>query len=594
MMDIHRYYKRILLITLVCMILPSVGVCLAFNDDSRLKADDKDYVSAGQYAPSWVINPVLNTKNQSNMNENAQKLNDIEKKASATPKKENVPDVQSQLPLQKKRSSGGGTARPAAQANTQAQVQVAGNVVPKIDDRYFIDPATADKRMQDAEAREPISIPADAEGNKLNIFQADGHVYWNITDLNGSIIGSEKNDLQIEGRDHSLSIFPDYDLAVGLGFRDTLTAALEGKTYISNIYVEQYAPSIFDIRISLTTYNYVTEGGSYKYEEGVQLLEDYYMFGDYKLTLPIEVYWNNYAYYDFKTEAYTYFKSWMGSYWENYSNKPSRYYNDSNTGPAATPTIPGAGVWHNDFTPQQTEKNNPMEFSSTESYNRAIYSRSQYSFDDLFNAYLSKPANSTNNIFAKYSDADNLKSNPFLDELKLRQRASDNAMTGQDYADGLADEAKSRLMIKYASLFKEINFLQDIITILQNNRSRTDIEDNLLQAAKSVMEESAYLDQDTVKEFQEAVVDVVRAVSELKGIMKEADFQAISKGLSKLLEEQHSIYNDYLKTTKDLYEKLQFLLGLLIEDESLPEAYTPLYSVSVLAKKKIAVDLALE
>ncbi|MFA4843247.1 MAG: hypothetical protein WC658_05400, partial [Candidatus Omnitrophota bacterium] len=135
--------------------------------------------------------------------------------------------------------------------------------------------------------------------------------------------------------------------------------------------------------------------------------------------------------------------------------------------------------------------------------------------------------------------------------------------------------------------------LETTILVLENNASRTDIEESLLQVTKLVIEDSAYLDRDTLNEFAEAV-EIIRTIDRMKGAMKEADFQAISKGLVKLVEEQHSTYNDYLKTTKDLYEKLQFLLGLLIEDESLPEAYTPLYSVSVLAKKKIAVDLALE
>jgi len=147
--------------------------------------------------------------------------------------------------------------------------------------------------------------------------------------------------------------------------------------------------------------------------------------------------------------------------------------------------------------------------------------------------------------------------------------------------------------IKSSLPLTDTHTLEATILILENKQSRTDIEESILQVTRAVIEDSAYIDKDTLNQFTKAI-EVIRTIEGLKGVMNQSDFDTISKGLLKLLEEQHSIYNDYLKSTKNLYEKLRSLLGLLIEDESLPESYTPLYSVSILAKKKIAIDLAIE
>ena len=55
-----------------------------------------------------------------------------------------------------------------------------------------------------------------------------------------------------------------------------------------------------------------------------------------------------------------------------------------------------------------------------------------------------------------------------------------------------------------------------------------------------------------LKEFNQ-VVRMVEMVEEMKDLMNPADLELISKGLKKLLDDEHSIYNDYLKKTENIY-----------------------------------------
>jgi hypothetical protein len=62
----------------------------------------------------------------------------------------------------------------------------------------------------------------------------------------------------------------------------------------------------------------------------------------------------------------------------------------------------------------------------------------------------------------------------------------------------------------------------------------------------------------------------------------------------RLAEEQRSLYGSYLKSTQDIYERLARLLGITIDKDTIPDEYISLYTVNNMAKRKIAIDRAIE
>jgi len=139
----------------------------------------------------------------------------------------------------------------------------------------------------------------------------------------------------------------------------------------------------------------------------------------------------------------------------------------------------------------------------------------------------------------------------------------------------------------------DIATLQGTILTLETKDNKTETEQNLLEVAKILEENNQYLDDETLKEFNQ-IARVVEMAEDMKDIMKPEDLQSLSKSLQKLVEEEHSIYSDYLTKTQDLYDKLVKLLGLSVNDESLPDIYTSLSKINASAKRKMIVDRALE
>ena len=103
---------------------------------------------------------------------------------------------------------------------------------------------------------------------------------------------------------------------------------------------------------------------------------------------------------------------------------------------------------------------------------------------------------------------------------------------------------------------REIDVLSATITALERKSIRTNAEDNLLTLAKSVEENSAYFDEATLKDFNDAAY-IVRLVEERNVPMK----GKISADLAKAVEKERVLYNDYLKATEKSYEKIATLLG---------------------------------
>jgi len=134
--------------------------------------------------------------------------------------------------------------------------------------------------------------------------------------------------------------------------------------------------------------------------------------------------------------------------------------------------------------------------------------------------------------------------------------------------------------------------LQDIVGALENKNNRSDIEDYVLIISKAIIEDSRYLDKRTVAEFEEAT-QLLLVSEAMKDILREEDFAAIKNALIQIIENQRSIYNDYLKVTEKAYEEIEKLLTIMIED-NLPNEYEAIVETSIIAKRKILIDLALE
>jgi len=134
--------------------------------------------------------------------------------------------------------------------------------------------------------------------------------------------------------------------------------------------------------------------------------------------------------------------------------------------------------------------------------------------------------------------------------------------------------------------------LGDIVSELSAKADRTDMENNLLEAAQAVMIDSEYIDDGTARGFSEAF-RYIRMAESMKGILEGVDFTAISRALEGLVKEQSVIYNRYVNSTEDAYAEIAKLLGIVVEDEKLPDQYAGLVSVGAKTKLKILSDINL-
>jgi hypothetical protein len=94
-----------------------------------------------------------------------------------------------------------------------------------------------------------------------------------------------------------------------------------------------------------------------------------------------------------------------------------------------------------------------------------------------------------------------------------------------------------------------------MIGTLESKVPRTDIEENILLMAKIIKENSPYLDENTLKEFND-IAYTARIIEKRDGVMK----NVVAKKIAKLAETQVSLYNDYLKATEYPRDKIAKLL----------------------------------
>jgi len=574
MMKIHKYYQRSLIIILVCMyanMLPCAGISFAKNTEDRIdRGSKRDAYELSLFAPEWVINSTLNQANLSKAIENTRKYNDLENNLKA-PRKDNPEadngltlhkkrsSADNALPLQKKDSGGVSTVNTADTKKEAAPVKESKDALyglPYIENPNFLTPDGADKIFQDG-IKDPVHIAIPDSRNMMEIWQDGDDLVYDIRDASGNVILDK-------GKFYSISDNPDNTVRTYLS---DIISQPDGtlEAYVSKIGYGRNYDGIF--------------GSSYNAIETIIKITYKPTDGVFKKTGWAEFLTNSTGYY-FNQNIY----SWQALQWDDYNsyyypNNPNVLQEYGYVPPGSLPITPA-------FTDISFEPATSRTYQAQIMHERIALNYAYNSAEPKIDTFgvNSDKSDALNNISAYDSIETVMKRDSFYVTMSKDARESDELLKNNHYNAALADP----LSLKTTS-----TTIEELIGALENKNSRTNIEESLLQAAKAVMEDSAYLDRDTLNEFVKAV-ELVRTVEDMKGIMREADFQAISKGLLKLVEEQHTIYDDYLKDTKGLYEKLEKLLGITIEDENLPDEYMSLYRVNTLAKKKIAIDLAIE
>jgi len=90
---------------------------------------------------------------------------------------------------------------------------------------------------------------------------------------------------------------------------------------------------------------------------------------------------------------------------------------------------------------------------------------------------------------------------------------------------------------------KEISTLEETIGSLEN-KSPEHTEDALLTIANALQDNASDMDEETLKEFNQ-IVHIVEVAEDMKGLMRQGDFEAIANSLTKLVVEQRGLYNEY-------------------------------------------------
>jgi len=104
---------------------------------------------------------------------------------------------------------------------------------------------------------------------------------------------------------------------------------------------------------------------------------------------------------------------------------------------------------------------------------------------------------------------------------------------------------------------REVDILNAMIAALEKKEPKTELDENLLTLARVMTENSAYLDENTLKEFN-SLAYMARAAEDRESILKEP----LSKHIAKLVAEERIFRNDYIKSSEKQYEKIATLLGI--------------------------------
>ena len=164
-----------------------------------------------------------------------------------------------------------------------------------------------------------------------------------------------------------------------------------------------------------------------------------------------------------------------------------------------------------------------------------------------------------------------------------------------DYGDGAsaAEDDGRDLSASAKETLKQPQVVTGLIKYLRGKNDKDDFENKALEIAESVQEDSLGVDEDTAKEFQ-VIIRIVGAMNVIKNQLTESNFAAITQALANLIKERQTFYDDYLKTSGSVYERLEKLLGIDVENAPLPDALSAAPIMVVQVKRKMLVDSVLQ
>jgi len=158
----------------------------------------------------------------------------------------------------------------------------------------------------------------------------------------------------------------------------------------------------------------------------------------------------------------------------------------------------------------------------------------------------------------------------------------------------IANSINNRMFIELiAGQIEGESELGSLVKILESLDKRSETEEIALKASSLVVEIEKEMDGTDLKEF-ETVINLILSVEAFGSIEEKQDLLFVRETLGSLIEGHKRIYREYLLETQDTYNYIAEILGINIENETLPDEYRPLASFNKHAEIKIAVDLALE
>ena len=595
------YLIKRYVLCLIVMLIQTLCVEVVFSADNstELVIRNKSREQTFQFAPNWVINSVLNDASHSNTVENTNRYNAMEEiRLRKNIEAEKLADGNVKPDLQMRKSFDGISGPPSRK-------------IIKVDDPNFISPEEADRIMQDAAAMGTITMPVIVGYGAgfgpltysakyvVNAWNLDGRAYFNIIDMDGNLIGANAYEFTADNTS-SKSYISDIFNVGGGKFAAIVTSY---KYELNDDYYRYDATQYLTVYDTMTLSAQSTASAA----DGLVSTEGH----------------SSYSYYNFKTGEYSYNNSRIKSAAsldidKNGSITPSDmdyFIAAFREGVAGTPTaadVSGDGivdekdidvfldglnknsyvasdVSRNNFTGNEPivkmTSNNFPSYAKYDAFDGRIINNDEIlAFDKIYkdppmagtlnDEHNDSPLSSEDE---RISQAGKEKERPVDDKQPGRTKKSTTSPMFSDLLGGPTNEKEG---------------LKNILTSLQNKKDRTNIEDNVLDIAKAILEEGERIDEDILKEFEE-VVYIVIASESMKGAINKRDLAIIKQACSDLVKEQTQIYEDYLKLTDKAYEKLEKLLGVNIEKD-LPEMYLSLASISIQAKRKILVDLALE
>ena len=546
-------------VLLIFSLLAAACPLFAGNDDSNRRLDDLSRNQILQFGSGYLINTTLNDSFARESENDVYFKNMIENTAIGKGVSSPVPE---QFDLKGPRGGGGGPVKTGLKID---EIDTAGPITVDPNVLYSPNNVTDPGYISPEKIAPIIRALADASGGATVI-------YHNSTTTRGDPFQVDENGNCANAEEILLSFFGHISEPISAEGLQPLFSEVDmearGGTYDSTLHMfTGRGDSIFLSAVIFSMY----------IKDGVPET----LYEDYVITVSPSEFNRVFGFFDpVETRCQTWYKYPTGQYISDYIDSEfhpvyTQGYTPSSN-PVTTPSSPETTYTEYTYTvnpASNTDKN-----------------RNKYLQDDkllLANSYGTRNTLAPDNSADKSALSQNLLGQDSLRGSYKEAKTLDKPMEkGEEIAD-----TKGKNIV--TGIAKESSILEEVIFFLQNKKGRTGIEETLLNASKAVMEESLYMDDNTLQEFEQAVNTLLIAES-VKDEMGEAGFKALEDALAGLVIEQKTLYDNYLKETETTYLRICEALGIDPDKDELPDNYALIYNLNILAKRKILADIALE